>query len=115
MNIESPVQANWYEHFFHGVFLDLWRKAVTPEQTRQEVDFLAATFDLSARPGRRILDVPCGNGRHSIGLAGKGARVTGVDLSEEFITEARSNARAAGVEVDWSWSDMRRLPWSGEF
>ena len=31
---------NWYEDFFHGVALDLWRKVVSPQQTRTEVDFL---------------------------------------------------------------------------
>ena len=54
---------NWYETFFEGVTLDLWRKAMSPEQTRLEVDFLAKKFAFP--PAARILDVPCGNGRHS--------------------------------------------------
>jgi cyclopropane fatty-acyl-phospholipid synthase-like methyltransferase len=60
------MQSNWYEEFFHGLALDLWRKAVTEEQTEAEADFIAGILDLPN--GARILDVPCGNGRHSIEL-----------------------------------------------
>ena len=83
------VPSNWYENFFHGVPLDLWRKAVSPEQTKAEVDFLIKA--LEPAPGSHLLDVPCGNGRHSIELARRGYRVTGIDLSKEFIQEARSH------------------------
>jgi cyclopropane fatty-acyl-phospholipid synthase-like methyltransferase len=61
---------------------------VTPEQTRAEVDFLVKL--LGGAPKARVLDVPCGNGRHSLELAARGRRMTGVDLAEEFIEEART-------------------------
>src|SRR5207253_1949462 len=82
------VPSNWYEDFFHGVPLDLWRKAVSPEQTKAEVDFLIKA--LEPAPHAHLLDVPCGNGRHSIELARRGYRVTGIDLSKEFVQEAQS-------------------------
>jgi len=81
------IPSNWYEHFFHGVPLDLWRKAISPEQTKTEADFLVAA--LRCDVGARLLDLPCGNGRLSFELARRGYRVTGVDISEEFIAEAR--------------------------
>jgi hypothetical protein len=40
------MQKNWYESFFRGVALDMWRKAVTPEQTRADVDFLEKALQL---------------------------------------------------------------------
>lgn len=101
------MQPNWYEEFFHGLALDLWRKAVTEEQTRTEADFIAAILDLPT--GARILDVPCGNGRHSIELAKRGCRMTGVDLSEEFIAEARQTAALGGLNIDWIHTDMRHV------
>ncbi len=55
------MQSNWYEKFFYGVAVDLWRKAVTVEQTRVEADFIIKT--LRPASGARLLDVPCGNGR----------------------------------------------------
>ena len=105
------MYPNWQVEFFRGVALDMWRLAMSPEQTRAEVEFLQRT--LCTRESAHILDVPCGNGRHSIGLAQRGYRVTGVDQSEEFIAEAQ--AASAGLPAAWVEGDMCDLPWSGEF
>ena len=94
------MQKNWYEHFFSGVALDFWRNAVTyvmpPEQTRAEADFLEAVLELP--PGGRILDIACGYGRHSLELASRGYRVTGIDLATEYIAEAKAAAAGAGLD-----------------
>src|SRR6266487_4447933 len=82
------VPSNWYENFFSGLALDLWRKAISPEQTKAEADFI--TDSLGCPAGAHLLDVPCGNGRLSFELARRAYRVTGVDISDEFIAEARS-------------------------
>ena len=89
------IPANWYENFFHGISLDLWRKAISPEHTRREGDFLVKALKCEA--GAHLLDVPCGNGRLSFELTGRGYLVTGVDISEEFIKEAQSNAARAST------------------
>ena len=83
-----PVSTNWYENFFHGIALDLWRKAIPLKQTKVEADFLGKM--LACGRGAHLLDVPCGNGRLSFELAKRGFRVTGVDISKEFIEEART-------------------------
>lgn len=104
------MQSFWQADFFRGVALDFWRRAITLEQTRAEADFLARTF--AAFSGAHFLDVPCGNGRHALELAARGYRVTGVDLSAEFIAEAR----AAGPPLTrWVHADMCDLPWSDTF
>ena len=82
------VPTNWYEDFFYGVTLDLWRQAIPPEQTTAEANFLVKALECS--PGAHVLDVPCGNGRLSFALAKQGFQLTGIDLSEEFIEEARA-------------------------
>jgi SAM-dependent methyltransferase len=107
------VKPRWYEHFFHGLALDLWRHAVSPVETRAEVEFLEQ--ELAVPAGARLLDVPCGNGRHALLLAAHGYRMTGVDLSEEFMEEAQSRAAAERLNVEWRQMDMRQLPWHGEF
>jgi SAM-dependent methyltransferase len=89
----------------------MWLQAVGEEQTRQEVDFLQKT--LQAPPGGRLLDVPCGGGRHARALAGRGYRLTGVDLSSEFLAAARSMPDAGPVA--WELRDMRDLPWPDAF
>jgi cyclopropane fatty-acyl-phospholipid synthase-like methyltransferase len=103
------VNSNWFETFFEGLALDMWRNAVTPEQTKLEADFLEKHLQLCA--GMCALDVPCGNGRHATELAKRGVRMTGVDLSRGFIDEAREKS----AEVEWVHEDMRTLPWSERF
>lgn len=102
---------HWYETFFQGIAVDCWTRAMTPEITSAEVDFLEKT--LAPQPNARLLDVPCGNGRHAIELARRGRSVTGVDLSEEFLKQARDSA--ADLPVEFRRSDMRDLPWNSEF
>ena len=88
----TDIPSNWYEDFFYGVSLDLWRKAISPQQTKAEADFLVKT--LGCKEGSHLLDVPCGNGRLSMELAGRGYRVTGIDIAAEFIEEARASSSA---------------------
>ena len=107
----TVTRGNWFEHFFHGIALDLWRNCVTAEQTRAEADFLEAVLGKKTR----LLDVPCGNGRHALELARRGCRMTGVDLSREFIAEARAAAKAEHLPVDFVETDMRRLRWRNHF
>jgi len=104
---------NWYETFFHGVALDLWRAAITPEQTRAEADFLRK--HLAADPNSRILDVPCGNGRLSIELAQRGHRLTGVDIASEFIGEAKTESARLNLPIEWHNRDMRDIAATNEF
>jgi len=107
------MDLRWYETFFQGIVLDMWHKARPPEQTRLEADFLARALRL--RPGDRVLDVPCGAGRHALELAARGFAVTGVDLSKEQIDMARAASAAARLSVEWRQADMRELPWRSEF
>jgi cyclopropane fatty-acyl-phospholipid synthase-like methyltransferase len=79
----NNVKDNWYEEFFQGINCELWEKAVPPEWTRQEVDFLME--ELNIDQGQHLLDIPCGFGRHSIEFAKRGIFVTGVDISKTFI------------------------------
>jgi len=104
------MKSNWQADFFHGVALEFWRRAVSPEQTRTEVDFLEKA--LGAGPDSHLLDVPCGNGRHAIELARRGYSLTGVDSSQEFVADARA---ATSFSIRWVLGDMCELPWTEEF
>lgn len=103
------VKSDWFETFFSGLALDLWRETNTPEHTAQEAAFLIEKLGL--RQGDCALDVPCGNGRLAAELAGRGVRMAGVDISKGFLDEARRTAPA----VEWVLGDMRELPWESRF
>ncbi|MEJ2886326.1 methyltransferase domain-containing protein [Actinomycetospora aeridis] len=64
-------------------------------------------------PGRHVLDVGCGFGLETLRLARlvqPGGAVTGIDLSDDFIAEARRRAAAAGLEVDLVPGNAEALP-----
>ena len=58
---------------------------------------LALAGDVSAK---RVLDLGCGEGAYARALAGRGARVTGIDGSAKLIEVARQRAAAAGLDID---------------
>ena len=59
--------------------------------------------------GRSIVDVGTGTGRAAIGLARRGARVTGVDASPEMLRVARDRAAAERLDVTFDVGDAHRL------
>jgi SAM-dependent methyltransferase len=56
---------------------------------------------------RSILDISCGIGTQSIGLAKRGFDVTASDLSENALGRAKVEAQRRGVAIDFSVCDMR--------
>jgi len=72
---------------------------------------------LERRPGceLRILDLGCGAGNHSIWLAKRGHRVTGVDFVENAIDIAKTEATQEGVSVDFIRGDVLEYSPDGEF
>lgn len=99
----------WFKDFFNGLVVDFWKAVVPAELTGTEADFLEKHLHLA--PNARVLDVPCGAGRLAIELASRGYRLTGVDISREFIDAARG----LNPSIEWRVGDMRDLPWEGEF
>jgi 2-polyprenyl-3-methyl-5-hydroxy-6-metoxy-1,4-benzoquinol methylase len=57
-------------------------------------------------PGSRVLDLACGEGRHSLASAALGATVVGIDRDPVKLASARQRAAAAGVSVDWRELDL---------
>ena len=51
--------------------------------------------------GRRVADVGCGGGLLAEGMARRGARVLGIDLSSQAVAVAKLHALETGVAVDY--------------
>lgn len=111
----SPLRRMkpWWESFFRGPWEQIQLPGYPEERTSNEVSFIEEALGLSG--GERILDVPCGEGRHSIELARRGYRPTGVDFNRNAIAAAEQRASDSGVAVDFSCADMRKLDYLEEF
>lgn len=68
------------------------------QRTAREVKGIVDLLGLAR--GARILDLPCGYGRHSNALADRGYQVTGLDLDAEHLAKARESAQARFREGD---------------
>jgi 2-polyprenyl-6-hydroxyphenyl methylase/3-demethylubiquinone-9 3-methyltransferase len=62
------------------------------------LDWIAHGIDLA---GKTVLDVGCGGGLLTEGLAARGARATGIDLSEKPLEVARLHLLESGLAVDY--------------
>lgn len=111
---QAPEQVadRWWDTFFSGMFNECWRILRTERNTIPEADFIEQTIQLSHA---QILDVPCGAGRLSVELARRGHDVTGVDLCDEFLFEARTASAEKQLDIAWEKRDMRDLPWRDRF
>ncbi|RNC68374.1 MAG: methyltransferase domain-containing protein [Desulfuromonadales bacterium] len=65
--------------------------------------FLAERIEEVKRlcPGRKALDIACGEGRNSIFLARQGFSVTGLDISPVGLAKARGWAEREGLDCDF--------------
>ena len=105
--------SGWWRTFFEGPTVDFWLRASAGLNTKEEAAFVAEALGLAS--GARVLDVPCGGGRHALELAARGLRVTGVDISTDFLDAARALADERALAIDWEERDMRDLPWPDAF
>ncbi|MCJ7735909.1 MAG: class I SAM-dependent methyltransferase [Anaerolineae bacterium] len=84
---------------YDSVSVDYDRFVNWPARLAGELPFIEK--QLRAAGARRVLDAACGTGMHAIALAEQGYETVGVDASGGMIEKARSNARSAGVAVDF--------------
>jgi SAM-dependent methyltransferase len=107
-------RSKWYVDFFReGFYQRAWAPAERFQRAEHEVDFIVEALALP--PGASVLDLCCGEGRHTVALARRGYRVTSLDLSALHLRLARQAAKEAGVRVRWHRADMRDIPWEREF
>src|SRR5271157_3066592 len=102
----------WYEALFENYGKKYDNEEFT-QGTLGECNFIEneIVYDKS----KRIIDIGCGTGRHSIELTKRGYDVTGVDLSESQLERARQKAKAKNLKIDFQKYDARKLPFKSEF
>jgi 2-polyprenyl-3-methyl-5-hydroxy-6-metoxy-1,4-benzoquinol methylase len=102
----------WWKEYFD----EPYAKAILEsfeERASGEVDFIE---DVLSLPGNaKILDLCCGLGRHSIELAKRGYKVTGVDVTGDYLETARNKTKKREVKIDFIESDMRDISFNKKF
>ena len=89
---------------FSATWFDTFLASGTAASIEPELRFIRTHLPLEAFP--RLLDVPCGIGRHAIPLARLGYEVLGIDRSEAALDVAR---REAGPGATFRALDMSQL------
>ena len=112
MEPSAAEAGEWFRTFFDERYEEL-HGADEDQTAAAEVRALWQWLDLE--PGMRVLDAPCGTGRHSVELAARGLSVVGLDLAAARLERAQGRAAARGVHVEWVCGDLRQLPWEAEF
>jgi ubiquinone/menaquinone biosynthesis C-methylase UbiE len=106
-------KGEWWQDYFDNQYLLEYEPLFTLERDRKEAARLIDVLGLPS--GSRILDVPCGQGRHAHLLAEAGFDVDGLDYSVNLL--ARARRRGTGPTLRYTRGDMRKLParWTGRF
>ena len=101
MTLNDNVHAHEIEKF--GAQADHWWDPRGEFKTLHAVNPLRLQFIRShtSLSGQRVIDVGCGGGILSEGLAQAGALVTGIDLAEELIVVAKAHAETAQLPISY--------------
>ncbi|MEW1861821.1 MULTISPECIES: methyltransferase domain-containing protein [unclassified Streptomyces] len=100
--VDSAKDSNWFIRF-----MDLANALPEYGAVRRTL-----AEGLGPLTGRHILDVGCGTGddaRELAALVGPEGRVTGVDLSEAMVGEARGRSAGSPLPAEFAVGDIRRL------
>ena len=102
---KDDAPSSWYEEWFDSSLYEKLYAYRDDEEAARLADLLEV--ELPKTRYRKILDLGCGRGRHSLNMARRGYKVTGFDLSSRAIQKAKSRAGDEGLTIDFRIHDMR--------
>lgn len=104
------MAEEWFERSFQEDYMLVYRHRDDSTADSEIVNLLR---HLPIRDSGRVLDLCCGNGRHSRALARRGYEVVGVDLSAVLLKQAAE--QNSDPHLTYERYDMRYLPFHDEF
>jgi len=113
-NLESYLQPDWWRRIFNSMYLKTDADVVEDKQiTNKEIDLFTEFLGLDKN--MVILDLACGQGRHTLELARRGFRnVNGLDRSHFLIRKAKNICAAEGLTASFKEGDARKLPYQAD-
>ncbi len=108
-DLEHHLPNEWWRNLFNSLYLKTDGDVVeNDENTVREIDAVLTAAGLE--PNDRVLDLCCGQGRHSLELARRGFKnVLGIDRSRYLVSLARRRARSGALEVRFKEGDARKF------
>jgi SAM-dependent methyltransferase len=100
--------TEWFDDdsFWRSHLPFLFRDSVL-DSAPEQVDRILEKTGLTG--GEEVLDLCCGPGRHSLELASRGYRVTGVDRTALYLDRLSRTAAESGLSIELVNSDMREF------
>ncbi|HEX2396409.1 MAG TPA: methyltransferase domain-containing protein [Bacteroidales bacterium] len=113
-NLEHYLQPDWWRRIFNSMYLKTDADVVEDMQiTHKEVDLF--TEILGLEKNMVILDLACGQGRHSLELSRRGFKnVNGLDRSHFLIRKAKNISFAEQLNASFREGDARKLPYPAD-
>jgi len=111
-NLEEHVKTDWWSQIFNSLYLKTDGDVVEDQNiTRRETQIICDIMQLS--PQDRILDLCCGQGRHSLELARRGFQnVEGLDRSRFLIQKAKGRSKSEALKIKFREGDAIKLPYA---
>lgn len=108
-DLERHLPPEWWRTLFNSLYLktdgDVFENSIN---TENDVNELIEATDI--KPGDHLLDLCCGQGRHSLELAKRGyVNIQGIDRSRYLIRLARKRAKALNLPTSFSEGDARHV------
>lgn len=112
VDLEEYVKKDWWKRIFNAYYLKTDGDVVEDQKiTEFEVNYFLKIMNF--QPEHQILDLCCGQGRHSIELANNNFKnICGLDRSRFLIQKAKSNAKKSGVSCKFREGDARKLQYT---
>lgn len=113
-NLEEHVSDEWWKEIFNSFYLKTDADVVDDSEiTFKEIDIFSEILNL--RANQTILDLCCGQGRHSLEFAKRGySKIEGIDRSRYLIQKAKKVAKKEGLSVRFKEGDARKLPYAND-
>lgn len=108
-DLERHLPVEWWKSLFNSLYLKTDGDVVENRAgTREDVNLILEIGQLD--PQDNILDLCCGQGRHTIELASRGfLNLTGIDRSRYLIRLAKKRAAEQGYKIKFSEGDARKI------
>jgi len=114
-DLEKHLPSDWWRHLFNSLYLKTDGDVVENEEsTRKELDHIIEIAGI--KKNDFVLDLCCGQGRHTLGLARRGyVNLSGIDRSRYLVRLARKRASSERFDIDFHEGDARKFQTGKKF